>query len=64
MDSENRCPRCGEGRLLSWRELDQDQRAVVPRLPGAASHTDHEREVLLRWCPRCWFESTVGDATC
>jgi DNA-directed RNA polymerase subunit RPC12/RpoP len=58
MNSENRCPRCGEGRLLNWRELDEEQREVVKRLPGSLDHIQPERETLLRWCPRCWFEAT------
>ena len=62
MNSEDRCPRCGEGRLLSWRELDDDQREVVKRLPGSVDYTQSERETLFRWCPRCWFESTENAA--
>jgi ribosomal protein S27AE len=62
MNRENRCPRCGEGRLLSWQELDEDQREVVKRLPGSVDQTGPEREVFFRWCPRCWFESAENAA--
>ena len=54
----DRCPQCGEGRLRGWRELDEEEREVVRRLPGSADYTPAERETLHRWCPRCWFEST------
>lgn len=56
MNKEKRCPRCGEGTLLSWQELDEDQREVVKRLPGAVDYATVERERKHRWCPRCWFE--------
>ena len=64
MDHEDRCPRCGEGRLRNWRELDEDQREVVKRLPGSLERTQPERETFLRWCPRCWFEAAHGNANC
>jgi hypothetical protein len=60
MNLNDRCPRCGEGRLLSWAELDEEQREVVRRLSASAEYTQTERETLHRWCVRCWFESTSG----
>lgn len=61
MNPEDRCPRCGEGRLLNWRDLDEEQREVVKRLPGSADFSRAEREERHRFCPRCWFESTEND---
>ena len=58
MNRKDGCPRCGEGRLLGWGELDEDQREVVKRLPEAVDYRRSEREERHRWCPRCWFEST------
>ncbi len=64
MNLENRCPRCAEDWLRSWRDLDQEQREVVKRLPGSPGRNQAERETLFRWCPRCWFESmNQPDAT-
>jgi ribosomal protein S27AE len=63
MDLKRRCPRCGEGRLLSWAELDQEQREVVRRLTGAVDETPARRETSHRWCPRCWYESSHDTET-
>jgi len=58
MNLKRKCPRCGEGRLLTWGELDAEQREVVRRLPGSVDEKPERREATHRWCPRCWFEST------
>ena len=55
-----KCPRCGEGRLLLWRELSDDEREVARRLPGAADYPAAERETIHRWCTRCWYETRSG----
>ncbi|HEY3027246.1 MAG TPA: hypothetical protein VGJ55_13940 [Pyrinomonadaceae bacterium] len=55
--NQNRCPRCGEGRLRAWQELTNDEREVARRLPGAADYPAGEREAMHRWCTRCWFET-------
>ncbi|HMF57915.1 MAG TPA: hypothetical protein VK619_16350 [Pyrinomonadaceae bacterium] len=54
----DRCPQCGEGRLRSWRELNDEERMVVLRLPASADYTRAERESRHRWCARCWHEET------
>jgi hypothetical protein len=51
------CPRCGEGRLRSWQELDEEEREVVRRLPASADFTLQERTATRRWCTRCWHET-------
>ena len=56
MNSEKRCTRCGEGTLKSWSELNEDEREVVKRLPGAADHEADERQTMHQWCTRCWNE--------
>lgn len=62
MNTENKCPRCGEGRLKVWSELDGDERLIVPRLPGAGDYPLEERQKMHRWCTRCWYESTGHSA--
>lgn len=57
MNTENRCSRCGAGRMKSWQELDEEEREVVKRLPASAEVNAAERERQHRWCPRCWHES-------
>ncbi len=56
MNIEDKCPRCGEGRLQGWQELSEDEREVVKRLLGSAEYAPAER-MSHRWCTRCWFES-------
>ena len=55
--NQNRCPRCAEGRLRAWSELNTDEREVVRRLPAAAEYRAEEREATHRWCTRCWYET-------
>ena len=54
----NKCPRCGEGRLKTWSELGDEEREVVLRLPESADYSIVERQSGHRWCTRCWNEST------
>ena len=53
-----RCPRCGEGRLISWQELCEEEREVTRRLPASADYGAEERRQRHRWCTRCWHEET------
>jgi hypothetical protein len=55
-----RCPRCGEGRLRSWHELNEEDRMVVERLPASADYHSSAREATHRWCSRCWYEEVDG----
>jgi len=59
MNTQNRCPKCLEGRLKGWQELNEEEREVVKRLPGSAETPEKERKTY-RWCPRCWFEAKGG----
>lgn len=54
--SNNRCPRCGQGRLHTWHELNDEEREVVRRLPASADYTLNERTATHLWCKRCWHE--------
>jgi len=42
--------------LKSWAELNDEEREVVKRLPGASEYATAERERGHRWCVRCWHE--------
>lgn len=57
MTIEDQCPSCGGLLLKNWQELDDEERAVVLRLPGAADYSLQERQTH-RWCTRCWYEET------
>ncbi len=62
MNEVNRdaCPRCG-GRLRAWRELGEEEREVVRRLPASAEQAVDERAARSRWCTRCWYEAADGE---
>ena len=53
-----RCPRCAAGDLRAWRELGDEEREVVRRLPASASYSQEERAARHLWCVRCWHEET------
>jgi hypothetical protein len=55
---ETKCPRCGEGRLLGWNELNDEQRRLVSSLPGSLDYSQGERESTHRWCLNCLHEET------
>jgi hypothetical protein len=63
METDDRCPRCGVGRLQSWRELGDEEREMVRRLPASADYSLEERKARHRWCTRCWYEEVSGSAT-
>ena len=59
-DANSKCPRCGEGRLRDWKELNDEEREVVKRLPASAEYELDERKATHRWCLRCWYEESTG----
>lgn len=65
MDSfgESTCPRCGEGRLRAWADLNEEQRMIIERLPSPSNEYLEDRARTHRWCPRCWFESETPAPT-
>lgn len=58
---EGRCPRCGEGVLRAWYELNAEEREAAQRLPASADFTLEERAARHRFCPRCWHEESFGE---
>jgi hypothetical protein len=58
---EDKCRRCGEGRLRKWYELSAEEHEVVRRLPSAASYPFSQRVTMHRWCTNCWHEETAQD---
>ncbi|MFL6230196.1 MAG: hypothetical protein ACJ741_15600 [Pyrinomonadaceae bacterium] len=54
--SRDTCPRCGATHLRAWRELSDEEREIVRRLPTAAAFPLEERAARRRWCVRCWHE--------
>jgi len=54
------CPRCGEGRLKTWRDLNDEEQIIALRLPGHASYSPRERKTKHRWCTLCWYEEAQG----
>jgi Zn-finger nucleic acid-binding protein len=55
---EMSCPRCRAGRLLGWKELSDEERIVVRRMPESADYSQAEREATHRWCINCGYEET------
>ncbi len=56
---EKICPNCGAPKLLDWKDLDEDQKFLVERLPKNTEFSPEERK-KHRFCERCWFED-VGE---
>ncbi|HKS28972.1 MAG TPA: hypothetical protein VJS44_14190 [Pyrinomonadaceae bacterium] len=59
--SAERCKRCGEGRMRSWDELNEEEREVVRRLPMSAGYSQEERRARNRWCTLCWHEAAARE---
>jgi hypothetical protein len=60
---ENTCPRCGEGRLRTWADLNEEQRMIVERLPAPSNEYLEDRARTHRWCTLCWYESEAPTPT-
>ena len=54
------CPRCGEGRLRDWDQLNDEEQEIARRLPASADYAFNERQATHRWCTNCWYEATEG----
>ncbi|MBV9959828.1 MAG: hypothetical protein JO360_15490 [Acidobacteria bacterium] len=59
--THDRCPRCGEGKLKSWRELSEEEQLLARRLP-TQDYSWSEREARHRWCLRCWYEAAQSES--
>ena len=55
MNTDSLCPGC-HGRLQPWADLNEDEREVVRRLPGAREYSLTDRQRNHLWCTRCWHE--------
>ena len=51
------CPNCGAPKLKDWKELTDEQKFLVERLPKNVEFSNEERK-KHRFCERCWFEDT------
>lgn len=49
------CPRCEASLLKEWRDLTDEQKFLVERLPLNTDFSPAERKKHL-YCPRCWHE--------
>ena len=54
------CPRCGAGKLISWKDLSDDEKFLAERLPASAEYTPAERK-KHRFCTRCWNEEAMDE---
>ncbi len=58
------CPRCGARKMKNWRELTDEQKFLVERLPQNTDFSPDGRK-QHRFCEQCWFEQTEqGRQTC
>ena len=49
------CPRCGSPKLKAWKELTDEEKFLVERLPLNTEFTAEERKKHL-FCVNCWNE--------
>jgi hypothetical protein len=56
LTTKESCPRCGNLKMKSWHQLNDDEREIVKRLPASSTYKLEERKTLHLWCARCWFE--------
>jgi hypothetical protein len=63
VNAERRCPRCHEGVMRTWEELNDEEQEVVRRLPASADFPEATRKATHRWCTRCWQEEKESDQT-
>ncbi len=58
------CPQCGAHKMKNWRELTDEQKFLVERLPLNTDFSPKDRK-KHRFCEQCWFEETEqGSQTC
>lgn len=51
------CPNCGSAKIKEWKDLDEDQKFLVERLPMNTEFPSKQRK-KHRFCERCFFEFT------
>ena len=55
LEREKICAQCGALKMKSWRELSDEQKFLVERLPLNTDFSPEQRK-KHRFCERCWFE--------
>jgi hypothetical protein len=60
VNTERSCPRCHEGLMQTWEELNDEEQEAVKRLPASFDYSAAERQGTHRWCTRCWYEATTS----
>jgi hypothetical protein len=58
LSSEKICPRCGAPEMKDWRDLTEEQKFLIERLPRNTDFTPEQRK-KHRFCERCWFEEVT-----
>lgn len=53
------CPRCGNQKMKNWKELTDEEKILVEKLPASVDFKKEERR-RNRWCARCWHEFDSG----
>ena len=52
---EKICARCGAAKMKDWKDLTDEQKFLIERLPLNTDFTSAERK-KHRFCERCFFE--------
>ncbi len=52
------CPQCGAPKMKDWRDLSDEQKMLVERLPRNTEFTREQRK-KHRFCERCFYEETM-----
>lgn len=47
--------------MKGWKDLNDEEKEVVKRLPAASQERDEERQQMNRWCTHCWYESRARE---
>lgn len=55
----DKCPKCDDKKLKTWRELSEDEKMTVKVHPSEYPLEERKRH---RFCFRCWFEESDREA--
>jgi ribosomal protein S27AE len=53
--AEKNCPNCSASKMKNWRDLTDEQKFLVERLPLNTEFAPEQRK-KHRFCERCFFE--------
>ena len=62
LDLSHICPKCRSPKMKDWKDLTDEQKMLVERLPGSAEFSMDARQ-KHRFCTRCWFEDDLRKYT-